>query len=118
MKTLVLGASPNISRYSNMAVKKLRAYGHDVVAVGNKEGIINDIKIINGQPDLKNIDTITLYLGKANQEGYYNYILNLRPRRIIFNPGAENPELKKMAEEKNIEAIEACTLVMLSTAMY
>lgn len=118
MKTLVLGASPDVTRYSNIAVKKLKEYRHEVVAVGNKEGVIEGIKIVIGQPNIENVHTVTLYLGKTNQAAYYDYIFSLNPKRIIFNPGAENPELKKMAEQKNIEVVEGCTLVMLSTGLY
>ena len=118
MKTLVLGASSDISRYSNMAVKKLKKYGHEVIAVGRKEEMIDDTPIHANQPVFENIDTVTLYLNPANQTNYYNYILQLKPKRIIFNPGTENTELEKLAKEKGIATIEACTLVMLSTGMY
>jgi predicted CoA-binding protein len=116
--TLVLGASENPERYSNMAVKKLRAHGHTVAAIGGKPGQVGDVAIITGTPALENIDTITMYLGAARQPDYYSYILSLKPRRIIFNPGAENDELAALAAQHNIETMEACTLVLLSTAQY
>ncbi len=117
-KTVVLGASQNQERYSNMAVKKLVANNHPVTAIGNKEGIINDIKIIKENPVLNDVHTITLYLNPENQKPYYNYIFSLNPKRIIFNPGTENEELQKLATEKGIKTMEACTLVLLSTNQY
>lgn len=116
--TLVLGASLNPERYSYLAVNKLKAYGHPVVAIGKKEGILNNIKIVTGTPPFQNIDTITLYLNSANQKPYYNYILSLHPKRIIFNPGAENNELASLAGKNGIHVQEACTLVLLSTNQY
>ena len=117
-KTVVLGASQNEERYSNMAVKKLVAHKHPVTAIGNKEGIINDIKIIKDNPSINDVDTVTLYLNPQNQKPYYDYILSLNPKRIIFNPGTENEELEKIANEKGIKTMEACTLVLLSTNQY
>ena len=117
-KTVVLGASQNEERYSNMVVKKLVAHKHPVTAIGNKEGIINDIKIIKDNPSISDIDTVTLYLNPENQKPYYDYILSLHPKRIIFNPGTENEELEKIANEKGIKTMEACTLVLLSTNQY
>ncbi|MFI5134826.1 MAG: CoA-binding protein [Chitinophagales bacterium] len=117
-KTLVLGASPNPERYSYLAVQKLRRYGHSVIAVGGKEGKIADIEIRKDFPDEKEIDTITMYLNPMRQQQYYDQIILAKPKRIIFNPGAENPELEELALKNNIETIEACTLVMLSTGQY
>ena len=116
--TVVLGASQNEERYSNMAVKKLVAHKHPVTAIGNKEGIINDIKIVKNNPSVIDVDTVTLYLNPENQKPYYDYILSLLPKRIIFNPGTENEELEKIANEKGIKTMEACTLVLLSTNQY
>lgn len=117
-KTLVLGASTNPSRVSHSAVHRLKNAGEEVIPLGNKKGAVADIPIINDTPHLEDIDTITLYLNPQRQEAYYNYILSLDPRRIIFNPGTENPELSKMAREKGIETENACTLVMLATGTY
>lgn len=117
-KTLVLGASTNPARYSNMAIKKLRRYGHDVVAIGLRPGQVEDVDINVKQPEVENLDTITLYLNPANQKPYYDYILQQNPHRIIFNPGTENHELEKLAKEKGIHTQEACTLVMLSVGQY
>lgn len=117
-KTLVLGASQNPSRYSFICINRLLAYRHPVVAVGRREGQVSDVNIQTGQPHEKDVDTVTLYLNPTNQIPYYDYILNLRPKRIIFNPGTENEELYEMARNKGIEPVEACTLVMLSTGQY
>jgi len=117
-KTLVLGASENPNRYSYLAVERLLANNHPVVAVGKKAGVVFGIDILTSREMHENIDTITLYLNPANQKGYYDYLLSLNPKRIIFNPGTENIELAKMAEKKNIKVKFACTLVMLNTGQY
>lgn len=117
-KTLVLGASENPERYSFKAVEKLKSQGHSVVAVGNKKGIIGDTPIVTGEPAEQGIDTVTLYINPEIQKQYYNYIISLHPKRIIFNPGTENAALSKLAEANDIAALEACTLVLLSTGQY
>lgn len=117
-KTLVLGASENPARYSNLALKRLRSANYPVVAIGRKSGQVGDVEILKQKDPVEGVDTITLYLNPANQKEYYDFILSLKPRRIIFNPGTENPELEQLAIENNIEPIEACTLVMLSTGQY
>jgi predicted CoA-binding protein len=117
-KTLVIGASPKPERYSNKAVRKLRQYGHPVVALAKREGMIDDTHIVTGLPELTDIDTVTLYVGKEHQPEYYNYIMNLHPKRLIFNPGTENAELENIAKDHGIEAIDACTLVLLSIGEY
>lgn len=117
-KTLILGASTNPERYSNIAAHKLLAHGHPIVNVGIKLGEVAGVPIELPETIHTDIDTITLYLGPANQIPHYNYILNSNPRRIIFNPGTENPELESLAEERGIETTEACTLVLLSTGQY
>lgn len=117
-KTLVLGASENPARYSNMAIQRLRRYGHDVIAIGLRKGQVLDVPITTGQPALEDIDTVTLYLNPANQEPYLDYILSLRPKRIVFNPGTENQKLLRLAQEQGIEPLYACTLVMLGTGQY
>jgi uncharacterized protein len=117
-KTLVLGASDNPSRYSYLAINRLRNRGHEVVAIGRKTTTVADITIETEKKDFKDIDTITLYLSEAHQKEYYGYILSLKPNRIIFNPGAENDELYDLAKANNIQPMEACTLVLLSTGQY
>jgi len=116
--TAVIGASENPERYANMAVLKLRQYGHPVKAVGLRSGLIGDVPVETGFPVLGDIDTVTLYVGPAHQSAWTEYILSLQPRRIIFNPGTENPAFRQMAESKNILCEEACTLVMLSVGTY
>lgn len=117
-KTVVLGASSNPSRYSYLAVNRLAAHEHPVVAIGRRPGKVHETDIITEHPAMNDVDTITLYLNAQNQKQYYDYILSLHPKRIIFNPGAENEELKKMARQNGIQPMEACTLVLLSTGQY
>lgn len=117
-KTLVLGASANPSRYSYLAIQRLRSHGHPVVALGRQPAKVADVMVETEQTAFDNIDTVTLYLNPAHQQEYYQYILSLKPKRIIFNPGTENDELLALAKEQGIAAIEACTLVMLSTNQY
>lgn len=117
-KTLVLGASENPSRYSNMAIKKLLSHGHEVVAIGSRKGQVQQVEITTEHPDISGLHTVTLYLNANNQKPYYDYILSLKPERIVFNPGAENEELATIAEKAGIQVMEACTLVLLSTGQY
>ncbi len=117
-KTLVLGASPDPARYSYLAVNKLRSKGHDVIAIGRHSGKVCDVEIDIDEKPIDNLDTVTLYLNANNQKSYYNYILSQKPKRIIFNPGAENEELATLAKTKGIVVQEACTLVLLSTGQY
>ena len=118
MKTLVIGASHKPERYSNIAMNLLRKYAHETVALGRKERKFNDWHILEGQPTLENIDTITLYLNPGNQKDYYQYIKNLQPRRVIFNPGTENEAFENDLEKAGIETERACTLVLLNTGQY
>ncbi len=117
-KTLVLGASANPARYSYMAIKKLVSYEHPVVAIGLKEEEVAGVKIHTIQLPLTNIDTVTLYLNPSRQRDYYNYIIGLEPKRVIFNPGTENPEFYQLLRQNKIEVEIACTLVMLSMNQY
>ena len=116
--TLVLGASLNPNKYSNIALKRLRGKAIKTLAIGLRKGKVNDIDIITEKIMFENIDTVTLYLNPKRQEEYYDYILKLNPRRVIFNPGTENFEFSKMLKEKGIKAEIACTLVLLSTNQY
>lgn len=118
MKTLVIGASENPERYSNKAIHQLVKAGHEVKAVGLKKGNVDGIEIETGLPAFDNIDTVTLYVGPANQPIFYDYFTSLKPRRVIFNPGTENPELFKILRENKIEVEIACTLVLLATHSY
>ena len=117
-KTIILGATPNPERYAYLATSRLKKAGHEVLPVGNKKGEIEGIVIENETPQYEGVDTITLYLNPDNQKPYYDYILSLKPKRIIFNPGTENWELVKLAKEQGIETEIACTLVMLSIGNY
>jgi predicted CoA-binding protein len=117
-KTMVLGASQNPARYSYLAIQRLRAHDHPVVAIGRRIGKVEDVEIRKDALPETGIDTVTLYLNPKNQEAYYDYILSTHPRRIIFNPGTENNELIKLAKENNIQPVIACTLVMLGTGQY
>ncbi len=117
-KTLVLGASPNPARYSFLAVRRLLDADIEVVAVGIRKGEIDGLSILQGQPPVEDLHTISLYVGPKKQEDYYDYILKLRPKRLIFNPGTENPVLAKIARNAGIETQAACTLVMLSVGNY
>jgi len=117
-KTLVLGASLKSNRYSNLAVKRLVDNGTITEAFGLKAGNISGVEIMTNLDNFVNIDTITLYIGPKHQHQYYNDILKINPRRVIFNPGTENPELYKMLKDNGIAFEEACTLVLLSTGQY
>jgi uncharacterized protein len=117
-KVLVLGASTNEERISNTAIHRLRKHGYEVEAVGLKTGMVADVEIKTGMPIVENIDTVTMYVGAKNQPQFYDYIINLQPRRVIFNPGSENDEFEKMLQQKNIEVEEACTLVLLGTGQF
>ncbi|MCD6367287.1 MAG: CoA-binding protein [Bacteroidales bacterium] len=113
-----MGASIKPSRYSNMAIRLLRKNGHPVVAVGLREGQVKDVPIFTYRPIMGDINTVTFYLNPVSQETFYDYILSLKPERIIFNPGTENRTFKKMALEQNIEVVENCTLVMLNRNLF
>ena len=117
-KTLILGASANPRRYSYLALDRLRNAGHEVVAIGKKNAVVKDVHIDTELTPYTNVHTVTLYLNPLHQKEYYNYILSLQPTRIIFNPGAENEELYRIATDHAIKAQEACTLVLLSTGQY
>ncbi|MDQ2795266.1 MAG: CoA-binding protein [Bacteroidota bacterium] len=117
-KTLVLGASDNPARYSFRAMHLLKRHGHEVVPVGIRKGEVAGMAIRTDRPQAADVDTVTLYVGPRNQPGWYDYILDLKPRRIIFNPGTENPELERLAQQRGIQTEEACTLVLLSIGQY
>ncbi|RKE03870.1 hypothetical protein BXY64_0880 [Marinifilum flexuosum] len=117
-KTLVIGASTNEDRYSNKCVKLLRKHNIETVAVGNKEGIISGVQIQTGKPCEAKVQTIAIYLSPKNLESFHDYIIGLKPERILFPPGTENPEFYKKANAHGIETEEACPLVMLNTGVY
>ncbi|EGV43294.1 CoA-binding protein [Bizionia argentinensis JUB59] len=117
-KTLVIGASLKPNRYSNIAIERLVSFQHEVVAYGLRAGTIAGISIDTQLKPYSAIDTVTLYLNPQRQVEYYDYIISLNPKRVIFNPGTENPDFYKLLKAANIESEVACTLVLLSTNQY
>ncbi len=119
-KTAIIGATTNPSRYAFVAAQMLTDHGFDIVPLGIKKGQVagKEILDIRKSPEIGEIHTITLYLGPRHQEPYYDYLLSLNPKRIIFNPGTENDDFQRLARERGIEVDEACTLVMLRVGMY
>ncbi|HSH65783.1 MAG TPA: CoA-binding protein [Bacteroidia bacterium] len=119
-KTVVIGASENPGRYSQMATASLQKHGYEVVPVGLKEGNIQGISILSlkNKPKIENVDTVTLYVGPLHQSAWFDYILSLKPKRVILNPGTENPEIEELLKKNDIDYTHACTLVLLSTGQY
>jgi predicted CoA-binding protein len=117
-KTLVLGATTKPDRYAYKAINALVQKGHTVLAIGQNTGEVAGVKIYTKAIPVKNIDTVTLYLNPSRQRDYYNYIIEAQPKRVVFNPGTENPELYQLLELNNIKAEVACTLVLLATNQY
>ena len=117
-KTVVLGASPNPARFSFKAMKSIVRHGHEAVAVGFRPGVIYEHFIQRGQPEIKNVHTITLYIGIKRQEEFHDYILSLKPRRVIFNPGTINEPFMRELAEHGIETVDGCTLVMLDSGEF
>jgi uncharacterized protein len=117
-KTLVLGATPNPDRYAYLAANRLARHGHEIVNVGIKTGSVAGVPIEKPETIHPDIDTITLYVGPRNQPSLYDYILKTKPKRVVFNPGTENEELEALLKQNEIEPVEACTLVLLSTGQY
>jgi len=116
--TLVFGASLKSNRYSNVAIHRLRENGEKTLAFGMKSGLVNDVQIKTNLGELPNIDVVTLYLNSERQKQYYKAIIALAPKKVIFNPGTENPEFYELLRENNIEVEVACTLVLLATGQY
>jgi uncharacterized protein len=117
-KTMIIGASDNPERYACKAANALMSHNHPVVLLGRRSGNINGTEIINQRPAFTDIDTVTLYINPEIQKDWYAYIFDLNPKRVIFNPGTENAEFETLLRTKNIEATEACTLVLLSIGAY
>jgi len=117
-KTLILGATDRQDRYAYIAANMLTRYGHPIVPFGKHPGKVAGEDIVVDFPDKEEIDTVTLYMNPFNQVPFIDKILELKPKRIIFNPGTENPDFEKRAEAQGIEAIEGCTLVMLGSGQY
>ena len=116
--TLIIGASTDPSRYAYLAANKLVSHNHKIALLGLKNGEVAGGKIITEKENFEHIDTVTLYVSPKHQKEYFDYVAGLKPRRVIFNPGTENPEFQDFLSNKGIEPIEACTLVMLSTGQY
>lgn len=117
-KTLLLGATTKPDRYAFRAINMLTQKGHTVLAIGQNAGEVAGVKIHTKAIPVKNIDTVTLYLNPSRQRDYYNYIIEAQPKRVIFNPGTENPELYQLLELNDIKVEVACTLVLLATNQY
>ena len=117
-KTLVIGASENPDRYSNKAIRALLSHNHPVVALGIKKGSVEGIDFHTEKEQFEDIDTVTLYIGPQKQPAYYDYIIGLKPRRVIFNPGTENPELIAQLKDTGIVSDMSCTLILLATGQY
>ena len=119
-KTVIIGASTNPARYAYLAAEMLTSYGHEIVPIGIHTGELFGKSILNirEKPEVTAVDTVTLYIGPQRQTEWYDYILSLKPKRIIFNPGTENPEFETKTKESGAKAIEGCTLVMLRTGQF
>lgn len=119
-KTVIIGATTNPGRYAYLAARMLTDYQHEIVPVGIKEGSVfgKEILDIFEKPEIEDVHTVTMYIGPQKQPEYYSYILALRPKRIIFNPGTENDEFERLAEEQGVETLEGCTLVMLRSGQF
>ena len=113
-----MGASENPARYSFKAMNMLMDYGHKVIGFGKRNGEIRGSKIVDVLPEIEGLDTVTLYLGPKNQPPYYDYIIEQKPKRVIFNPGTENTEFMEKLKAAGIESEVACTLVLLRTGQY
>ena len=118
MKTLVIGATTNKERYAYKAISNLIGKSHQVVAIGKEPGMAMDIKIETEKLPFHGVDTVTLYINPRHQKNYYDYIISLKPRRVIFNPGTENPEFYALLSANNIQYEVSCTLVLLATNQY
>lgn len=117
-RTLVIGASEDQSKYASFAIKLLKEDGHDIIALGRKTGKIYGVDILDDQSKISDIDTVSLYINSKIQTLYRNFLIRLNPKRVIFNPGAENFELAKELKEMGIEVMNACNLTMLRTGQY
>ncbi|WP_258104053.1 CoA-binding protein [Marinoscillum sp. MHG1-6] len=119
-KTAIIGATPHTSRFAYLAAERLTSYHHEIVPLGIRKGNIfgKEIMQLSDQPEIPNIDTMTLYINPDHQKEWEDYLLSLSPKRIIFNPGTENPDLARRAANQGIETVNGCTLVMLSSSTY
>lgn len=117
-KTLIIGASNNPERYAYKAAERLLAYGHEIELLGLRPDVIFGKTIDTEKKKFEAIDTVTLYVGPQRQPEYYDYVVSLKPKRVIFNPGTENDEFVSILSRHQIESEIACTLVLLGTGQY
>lgn len=117
-KTLIIGASNNPDRYAYKAAERLLAHGHEIELLGVRPDVVFGKNVDTERKDYAAIDTVTLYIGPKHQPEYYDYVLSLKPKRVVFNPGTENLEFESLLTQNGIEAEEACTLVLLGTGQY
>lgn len=117
-KTVVIGASENPERYSNKAIRSLLQHQHPIIAIGNKVGTVEGVAISKELITASDVDTVTLYINPTLQAAYTDYILSLKPKRVVFNPGTENSALAQLLKAHQIEPVAACTLVLLATGQY
>jgi predicted CoA-binding protein len=115
---VVLGASPNPERFSYKAVKRLISNNYQVVAIGKSNGSIGNIPIVTGQPALNDVHTVLMYLAPYHQGEIFDYVISLRPKRVIFNPGTESPEFEEWLKSYDIEIVNDCSLVMMATGRF
>jgi uncharacterized protein len=115
---VVLGASPDLQRFSNKAVRQLIKHHHQVIAIGKRGGFIGDIPIITSQPLIQNVHTVLMYLAPYHQGEIFDYVLSLHPKRIVFNPGTESPELEEILDSHNVEVVHDCSLIMMATGRF
>lgn len=117
-KTLIIGASNNPERYAFKAAEKLLNHGHEIELLGLRNDLVFGKIIDTERKKFEDIDTVTLYIGPQRQSDYFEYIISLKPKRVIFNPGTENQEFQNLLEKNGIMAEEACTLVLLGIGQY
>ena len=117
-RTLIIGASSNPDRYAYKAADRLLSHGHEIELLGLRPDVIFGKTIDTERKNYQDIDTVTLYVGPQNQPSYYDYIVSLKPKRVIFNPGTENPEFESVLKQNGIAYEEACTLVLLGTGQF
>lgn len=117
-KTLIIGASSNQERFSYLAAERLLAHGHEIELIGKRPEVVFGKTIDTEKKPYNDIDTVTLYLSEKFQPEYYEYVISLKPARVIFNPGTENPEFEEILKENNIDVVENCTLILLRTGRY
>lgn len=117
-KTLIIGATDKPGRYAYRALHMLKDHGHSVEGIARREMQVSGVEIRKDKPEYDAIHTVTLYLSAKFQEEYYDYVVDLKPKRVIFNPGTENPKFYDILDENGIDYEVACTLVMLSTNQY